>query len=357
MEVIINPLHERSAALPWGSTITSSQRLPPSWLARRQNELFTNNGTFPPRAAPMIFVRAYSSSNLHLLETELNALRLNRQITTFHHASHNQTAALRPLVTFTIPRNANRQPPTDNVNQRNPASHGRHSWSPQGRSNSSSSLTTRAARTPNTNAHGNRGPPRPADNNAPRNANNKDGPTRRNTTEAKGPQPAPNTVEPLPTRPSLAERLNPFMEPHDAEARRLRHHANSQNFQYRDLCTTQNATNPCRYTATTYTPSFRGDQRTDPPHNPLRDAGVMWRALHTLTGAAGQHYGPHAIPSLHGGTSTSLLPGSRTGLFAITGDLACLPPACPSVIATNITQLSALGAGYRPGETGDLLIP
>ena len=117
VEVIINPLHERSAALPWGSTINSSQRLPPSWLARRQNELFTSNGTFPSRAVPMIFVRAYSSSNLHALETELNALRLNRQITTFHHASHNQTAALRPLVTFTIPRLANRQPPLDNANR------------------------------------------------------------------------------------------------------------------------------------------------------------------------------------------------------------------------------------------------
>ena len=103
--------------------------------------------------------------------------------------------------------------------------------------------------------------------------------------------------------------------------------------------------------------ALRGDQKTDPPHNPLRDAGVMWRALHTLTGAAGQHYGPHAIPSLHGGTSTSLLPGSRTGLFAITGDLACLPPACPIVIATNITQVTSLGAGYRQGDNGELIIP
>ncbi|MEI8326419.1 MAG: hypothetical protein WCH44_13855, partial [Betaproteobacteria bacterium] len=357
VEVILNPLHERSATLPWGSTISSSQRLPPSWLARRQTELFTSNGTFPTRAVPLIFVRAYSSSNLQALETELRALRLNRLITTFHHASPNQTAALRPLVAFTIPSRANRQPPQVNANQRNATSHPRHSWSPPGRSNSSTALTTRAARAVFTNNHGNRGPPRPANNAHQRNANNKDGLTQRNATATKTPSPATNTEGQLPRRPRLTEQLNPFAEQHDTEARRLRHQANAQNIQHRFLCATKNASNPCRYTATSYTPSFRGDQRTDPPRNPHREAGHMWRALHAFTGPAGQHYGPHAIPSLAGGTSTSLLPGSRTGLFAITGDLACLPPACPIVVATDITQVVALGAGPLRGPDDALIVP
>ena len=90
-----------------------------------------------------------------------------------------------------------------------------------------------------------------------------------------------------------------------------------------NLPTATNKTNPCRYTATMYTPRFRNDTPTDPPANPDTDAAALWAAFHTLANR-GPFYGPHARPCLPEARRSNLLPCCPPGMYTFTGDLATL---------------------------------